>query len=42
MDDLVAAPLQFRGDRGFAGAGNAFDQIISDAHSCSPNPESAR
>jgi hypothetical protein len=31
MNGLVAAPVQFCADRRFAGAGNAFDQIISDA-----------
>jgi hypothetical protein len=29
---MVTAPLQFFSNRSFAGAGNAFDQIISDAH----------
>src|SRR5260370_35982503 len=32
MNGLVAAPLQFCADRRFAGAGNAFNQIISPAH----------
>src|SRR5580658_6986609 len=32
MYDMVTAPLQFFSHRSFAGAGNAFDQIISDAH----------
>jgi hypothetical protein len=32
MNGLVAAPLQFYADRRFAGAGNAFNQIISPAH----------
>ena len=32
MYDMVTAPLQFFSNRSFAGAGNAFDQIISDAH----------
>jgi hypothetical protein len=31
MNGLVAAPLQFCADRRFAGAGNAFNQIISPA-----------
>ena len=31
MNGLVAAPLQFCGDCRFAGAGNAFNQIISNA-----------
>ena len=35
MNRLVAAPLQFCADRGLAGAGNAFDQIVSDAHQTS-------
>jgi hypothetical protein len=29
---MVAAPLQFIADRSFTGAGNAFNQIISNAH----------
>jgi hypothetical protein len=29
---VVTAPLQFFSRRGFAGAGDAFDQIVSDAH----------
>jgi hypothetical protein len=29
---VVAAPLQFFSHRGFAAAGNAFDQIVFDAH----------
>jgi hypothetical protein len=29
---MVAAPLQFIADRSFAGAGNAFNQIVSNAH----------
>lgn len=32
VDCLVAAPLQLVTDGGLAGAGNAFDQIVSDAH----------
>jgi hypothetical protein len=32
MNGLVAAPLQFCADRRFAGAGNAFNQLISPAH----------
>ena len=32
MNGLVATPLQFIADRCFAGAGEAFDQIISNAH----------
>jgi hypothetical protein len=32
MNGLVAAPLQFCADRRFAGAGNAFNQIVFDAH----------
>jgi hypothetical protein len=32
MNGLVAAPLQFCADHRFAGAGNAFNQIISPAH----------
>jgi len=32
MNGMVAAPLQFIADRSFAGAGNAFNQIISNAH----------
>src|SRR5688500_2113510 len=32
MNGLVAAPLQFIADRCFAGAREAFDQIIPDAH----------
>ena len=32
MNGMVAAPLQFIADRRFAGAGNAFNQIISNAH----------
>src|SRR5262249_31157262 len=32
MNGLVAAPLQFCADRRFAGAGNAFNKIISPAH----------
>ena len=32
IDGMVAAPLQFFADRSFAGAGNAFNQIICDAH----------
>ncbi|MBB4231514.1 hypothetical protein GGD56_005392 [Rhizobium mongolense] len=32
MDDVVTAPLQFFRHRGFAGAGNAFDQLVSYAH----------
>ena len=32
IDSMVTAPLQFFANRRFAGAGNAFDQIISDAH----------
>src|SRR6516165_8318436 len=35
MNGLVAAPLQFCADRRFAGAGNAFNQIISPAHGSS-------
>jgi hypothetical protein len=35
MNGMVAAPLQFIADRSFAGAGNAFNQIISHA----PLPE---
>ena len=37
MNGLVAAPLQFCADRRFAGAGNAFDQIVSDAHQTGPS-----
>jgi hypothetical protein len=29
---MIAAPLQFFADRSFAGAGNAFNQIVSNAH----------
>jgi hypothetical protein len=29
---MVTAPSQFVADRGLAGAGNTFDQIISDTH----------
>ena len=32
MNGMVAAPLQFVADCSFAGAGNAFNQIISNAH----------
>ena len=32
MNGMVAAPLQFIADRSFAGAGNAFNQIVSNAH----------
>ena len=32
MNGLVDAPLQFCADHRFAGAGNAFNQIISPAH----------
>jgi len=31
MNGMVATPLQFIADRRFAGAGNAFNQIISNA-----------
>src|SRR5579862_6135858 len=37
MNGLVAAPLQFCADRRFAGAGNAFNQIVSDAHQTGPS-----
>ncbi len=29
---MVAAPSQLVADRGFAGAGNAFDQVVFDTH----------
>ena len=32
IDGIVAAPLQLFADRSFAGAGNAFNQIISNGH----------
>ncbi|QSW22813.1 hypothetical protein J0664_18845 [Rhizobium leguminosarum] len=32
VDDVITAPLQLFRHRGFAGAGNAFDQIVLDAH----------
>jgi len=32
MNGMVAAPLQFIAARSFAGAGNAFNQIISNTH----------
>src|SRR2546421_698488 len=32
VDDVAAAPPQFFGHRGLAAAGNAFDQIVPDAH----------
>jgi len=32
MNGMVAAPLQFIAHRSFAGAGKAFNQIISPAH----------
>jgi hypothetical protein len=32
MNGMVAAPLQFIARRSFAGAGNAFNQIVSNAH----------
>jgi hypothetical protein len=32
INSMVAVPPQFFADRGFAGAGNAFNQIISNAH----------
>jgi hypothetical protein len=32
VDGMVAAPLQFVADCGFAAAGNAFNQVISHAH----------
>jgi hypothetical protein len=35
VDDVVATPLQFFGHRGLAGAGDAFDQVVSNAH-CTP------
>jgi hypothetical protein len=37
MNGLVAAPLQFGTDRRFAGAGNAFNQVISPAHGSHPS-----
>src|SRR4029077_649928 len=37
MNGLVAAPPQFCADRRFAGAGNAFNQIVSDAHQTGPS-----
>lgn len=32
VNDMITAPLKFAGDRRLASAGNAFDQIVSDAH----------
>jgi hypothetical protein len=32
MNGMVAAPLQFIADLSFARAGNAFNQIVSNAH----------
>jgi len=32
VNGMIAAPLQFFADRSFAGAGNAFNQIVSNAH----------
>jgi hypothetical protein len=41
MNRLVTAPLEFCADRRFAGAENAFDPIISDAHSKATVPAGA-
>ena len=32
VNGMIAAPLQFFADRSFAGAGNAFNQIVPNAH----------
>lgn len=32
VNGMIAAPLQFFADRSFAGAGNAFNQIVSNSH----------
>lgn len=32
VEDVVTPPLQLFSHRGFTGAGNAFDQIVSDSH----------
>ena len=32
VNSMIAAPLQFFADRSFAGAGNAFNQIVFNAH----------
>src|SRR5678815_4912699 len=39
MNGMVAAPLQFIADRSFAGAGKAFNQIVSNAHLLEDNTQ---
>ena len=42
MNGMVAAPLQFIADRSFAGAGKAFNQIVSNAHLLEDNTQYVR
>lgn len=42
VNDMITAPLKFAGDRRLASAGNAFDQIIPDAHFSSDKPKSLK